>query len=67
MELTGQRLFVLWRTFSQLDFLRQIRGRDIPDHSINELITKVKTLDEVQTLPIDTEQLRETVIQLRKK
>ncbi|QDX92597.1 hypothetical protein EEL32_02235 [Brevibacillus laterosporus] len=66
MELTGQRLFVLWRTFSQLDFLRQIRGRDIPDKSVNELINKVKTLDEVEILPIDTEQLRETVIKLRK-
>ncbi|QOS97665.1 hypothetical protein JNUCC42_13945 [Brevibacterium sp. JNUCC-42] len=66
MELTGQRLFVLWRTFSQLDFLRQIRGRDIPDQSVNELINKVKTLDEVEILPIDTEQLRETVIKLRK-
>ncbi|NKQ21547.1 hypothetical protein [Brevibacillus laterosporus] len=66
MELTGQRLFVLWRTFSQLDFLRQIRGRDIPDKSVNELINKVKNLDEVEVLPIDTEQLRETVIKLRK-
>ncbi|AIG25043.1 hypothetical protein GOP56_19345 [Brevibacillus sp. 7WMA2] len=66
MELTGQRLFVLWRTFSQLDFLRQIRGRDIPDQSVNELINKVKNLDEVEVLPIDTEQLRETVIKLRK-
>ncbi|AKF93147.1 hypothetical protein ABE137_20010 [Brevibacillus laterosporus] len=66
MELTGQRLFVLWRTFSQLDFLRQIRGRDIPDQSVNELINKVKNLDEVEILPIDTEQLRETVIKLRK-
>ena len=66
MELTGHLLFVLWRTFSQLDFLRQIRGRDIPDQSVNELINKVKNLDEVEGLPIDTEQLRETVIKLRK-